>query len=273
MKLQTIVEITPPRKQISYENGRLLFIGSCFTENIGNLATAYKFPMVQNPCGIAYNPISVANTVAFITGNRQLQETDFVLHNDLWHSWQHHGRFSHKDFATLQANCEKEITEGQKHLAKASHIFLTLGTAWVFTHKKTAEVVNNCHKVPATEFERQRLELSEVIATLETAIQQIKTVNPEVEIVFTVSPVRHKKDGFHENQVSKAVLLLAISKLKEKYGDVGYFPAYEIVMDELRDYRFYAEDYCHLNSQGVQYIWERFLDENIRILSKKHYAK
>ncbi len=273
MKLQTIVEITPPCKQISYENSRLLFIGSCFTENIGNWAASYKFPTVLNPCGIAYNPISAANTIAFITGNRKLEENDFILHNDLWHSWQHHGRFSHKDLATLQVNCEKEIVEGQKQLATASHIFLTLGTSWVFTHKKTAEIVNNCHKVAASEFEQRKLELSEVVETLGTAIQQIKKQNSTAEIIFTVSPVRHKKDGFHENQVSKAILLLAISKLQETYNDVGYFPAYEIVMDELRDYRFYAEDYCHLNSQGIQYIWERFVATYITPNSQAYFPQ
>lgn len=257
MKLQTIVDIDSPKNLISHKSS-LLFIGSCFAENMGNRVLAYKFPTVINPCGIAYNPISIANSIALVSKNKMMKEEDFVFHNELWHSLHHHGRFSHSDLDNIKKTIQKEIDIAFKQLCSATHIFLTLGTAWVFEYKKNKEVVNNCHKLPANNFERHKLSLEEIILRLQIAVQQIREHNHSAEIIFTVSPVRHTKDGLHENQLSKAALLLGVEHLQQMDNSIGYFPAYEIAMDELRDYRFYAEDFAHLNELGINYIWERF---------------
>lgn len=268
MKLQTVVDIPPPQRHLSHESS-LLFIGSCFAENIGNLLFDYKFATVINPCGIAYNPASVANCIAFITGKRQLKDKDLLFHNGLWHSLHHHGRFSHQTQAVLKENSRQELALAQKQLRTASHIFLTLGTAWVFKDKATKQIVNNCHKLPAKDFDRFRLGVQDSVNCLQTAIENIRACNASAEIIFTVSPVRHLKDGLHENQLSKASLLLTIAQLEETNQSVSYFPAYEIAMDELRDYRFYGEDLSHLNKLGIQYIWERFANSYIAEQSQK----
>lgn len=259
MKLQTTVNISPPKHLISHES-KLLCIGSCFAENIGRLLQTHKFHTLLNPCGIAYNPASIATSIALVTGNKDLHERDFVFHNNLWHSLHHHGRFSNQEQQKLKSQIQEEIKAASQHLKNCSHIFLTLGTAWTFTHNETSQIVNNCHKLPAQYFERSKLSIEKIITSLQTAIRQIREQNKEAEIIFTVSPVRHIKDGLHENQLSKAALLLAIEELQKEDATLNYFPAYEIAIDELRDYRFYAEDYTHLNKLGTQYIWEKFIE-------------
>ncbi|PVX52224.1 GSCFA family protein [Balneicella halophila] len=263
MNLQTTVDIQQPKSRISHLDS-LLFIGSCFAENIGNKTLAYKFKTVINPCGIAYNPISATNTIALISKNKCLKENDFVFNDDLWHSLHHHGRFSQQELDKTKTLIAEEIKQGYNQIVVASHIFLTLGTSWVFEHIATEQVVTNCHKLPAKHFRRRKLSIQEVTNALQTAIHQIRELNSTAEIIFTVSPVRHLKDGLHKNQLSKATLLLGIEKLQQVDKTIGYFPAYEIAMDELRDYRFYAQDFTHLNELGTNYIWERFCETYIK---------
>lgn len=262
MKLQTTVDIKAPAKLIDYQS-QLLLIGSCFTENIGKQLQLYKLPTLLNPCGIAYNPISVTNSIKFLTNKKKLSDADCIFHNEFWHSLHHHGTFSRKHKKDLLVTVNQQIAYGQKILKKATHIFITLGTTWVFQHIATKQIINNCHKLPARDFKRQKLSLQKTIAALEEIITEIRNVNTTIEIVFTVSPIRHQKDGLHENQLNKASLLLAIEEIQQKYAAVMYFPAYELAIDELRDYRFFAADFCHLNDLGTQYIWERFCESYI----------
>ncbi len=272
MKLQTKVKIKEPQNKISHAKSSLLFVGSCFSENIGNLLKNYKFKTLINPCGIAYNPVSVANSLALATGDKKIdKDNDLVFYDEKWHSLHHHGRFSHKEKEILLSTIKKELEQARNELAKLSHIFITLGTAWVFEHKKTKQIVNNCHKLTAELFGRKRLSLDETISALLSVIELIRKQNPNIEIIFTLSPIRHLKDGLHENQLSKATLLLAIESLKKKYNNISYFPAYEIALDELRDYRFFAEDMCHLNALGIGYISELFLEHYITQESKKQF--
>ncbi len=270
MILQTKTEIAKPTQLIDFQS-KILMIGSCFAENIGQILQTYKFSTIINPCGIAYNPASISKSIDLVITPNHLNESDFIFHNNLWNSLHHHGRFSHTNKNILLKNIEKELVATRENINEFSHIFFTLGTAWVFEHKETQQIVNNCHKIPANAFNRKRLSITESITVLGTAIKQIRQQNPKVTIIFTVSPVRHLKDGLHENQLSKATLLLAISALQEQYENIGYFPAYEIAADELRDYRFFGEDLCHLNNLGVQYIWERFAENYIKTESRVHF--
>ncbi len=270
MKLQTNVEIAAPKRRIDFSS-KLLMIGSCFTENIGRILEDYKFPVFLNPCGIAYNPVSVCNSISFLTGSKKLKTADLVFNNDLWHSLHHHGSFSDRKKEEVENKITLKIAQGKHCLKNATHIFLTLGTAWVFEHIATRQIINNCHKIPAKEFQRKRLSVQEITDILEQSISEIQQLNPTAEIIFTVSPVRHKKDGFHENQLSKATLLLAIAELQKKDSGIGYFPAYEIVLDELRDYRFFAEDFCHLNELGSTYVWEKFAANYIEKEAQLHF--
>lgn len=270
MKLQTNVAIHAPAKKIDHQS-KLLLIGSCFTEHIGQKLKSHKFPCFLNPCGIAYNPVSVANSIKFISDKKILKDADIIFYNELWHSLHHHGCFSAQEQTALRSNISLHTAQGNAFLKSATHICITLGTAWVFEHIETQQIVNNCHKLPAQNFRRYRLSVAATTQVLEESIAAIRSINPTATLVFTVSPVRHQKDGLHANQLSKSILLLAIEHLQQKQKDIHYFPAYELVMDELRDYRFYAEDLCHLNALGIEYIWEKFATHFISSESQLHF--
>lgn len=270
MKLQTKVDIPRPESKITHQS-KLVMIGSCFAENMGILLQKYKFETLINPCGIAYNPLSVAHSIALSLGSKELQDDDFVFHNEKWHSLHHHGRFSSKDKVQMRENIAKELHKAKQQIESATHLFITLGTAWVFEEVNNRKVVNNCHKLPAHRFQRYRLSIYEIVLALENIHQMVKSANPNASIIFTVSPIRHLKDGANENQLSKASLLLAVDMLRKEKGGVNYFPAYELVMDEMRDYRFYAEDMTHLNNIGVHYIWKSFSENYIAEESLQHF--
>lgn len=271
LKLQTVAEIDTPVQTLEYDSS-ILLVGSCFTEHIGQLLARYKFDTVLNPCGIVYNPLSVENSLSLVLGKEKLQENDFIFHNGMWHSMFHHGSYSHAKREKLLVNTEKDMTLAKKKLLNASHVFLTLGTAWVFEFVDTRRIVSNCHKLPANRFRHYRLTQKEVCESLQRGIEMIREVNPSAEVVFTVSPIRHLKNGTHGNQLSKATLLLGIDEVVSKENKVGYFPAYEIVMDELRDYRFFAEDMSHLSPIAVQYIWERFCEHYVTEESRQYFS-
>jgi hypothetical protein len=235
-------------------------MGSCFTENVGNRMAVLKYVVDINPFGILYNPVSVANGLRILLQGKEFTISDLIQSDGLWHSFSHHGRFSfHNDKETLEA-INNRIKVSSEFLKEAGFLFITFGTAWIYKYKKTGQPVSNCHKIPAKEFERQRLSVSKIVAEYKELFAEIRQINPSLKVVFTVSPIRHWKDGAVENQRSKAILLLAIDELIHEFGDdfCSYFPAYEIVMDELRDYRFYAEDMIHISDVAVDYIWEKF---------------
>mgnify|MGYP004702304183 CR=1 FL=1 len=258
-KFQTLVEVPKYRWQTGYSQ-KIVFMGSCFTENIGIRMEILKYNVDINPFGILYNPVSVAKGLRILLQQKEFTMEDLVLNNGLWHSFSHHGRFSSADENETLEQINSRIKSSADFLKNAGFLFITFGTAWVYKFKKTGLPVSNCHKMHATQFERARLDVDEIFDDYRELLIEMNKINPSLKVVFTVSPIRHWKDGAIENQRSKAVLLLAIDKLINEFGDdyCDYFPAYEIVMDELRDYRFYAGDMNHISDVAVEHIWEKF---------------
>jgi hypothetical protein len=259
MKFRTEINIEFSYKSISYED-KIMLLGSCFSENIGELFSINKFNVNINPFGIAYNPLSICKSISFLIDNKSFSEKDLFFDNGLWKSFSHHGSFSDASKLICLEKINQRIRQGSEHLQKASFLIITLGTAWVYELKTTKEIVNNCHKLSEKTFNRRRLSVKEIENCFNDLIPTLKQINPNLELIFTVSPIRHWKDGAHENQLSKSCLLLAIEELQKKFNFIHYFPAYEIVMDELRDYRFYAEDMLHPNKIAIDYIWEKFTE-------------
>lgn len=251
----------------------LMSIGSCFSEHIGERLLNYKFPIVINPHGILFNPISIADSLTQIIHNQSFSESDIFYHNNRWQSFYHHGRFAKADKNDCLNEINTSIQSAHQQIQNLDYLLLTFGTANVFEHKKTGQIVANCHKVPNTEFERKRLTIAEITTAFEPIFSQLKTINPNLKIILTVSPVRHIRDGLVENQRSKSTLLLAIDELTKAYDFVTYFPSYELVIDDLRDYRFYKEDMIHPSKVAVDYVWNHFANayfsENTRQINQQ----
>ncbi|MDD4108126.1 MAG: GSCFA domain-containing protein [Prolixibacteraceae bacterium] len=273
-KFHTAVEIPGFNWQTGYRN-KNIFLGSCFTEHIGGKMNEYKYPADINPFGILYNPLSISNGLKILLKKKIFSKDDLIHQNGLWHSFSHHSRFSSPDANHTLANINQRIESSAQFLKSANFLFLTFGTAWIYEYRITGTVVSNCHKIPDKEFKRFRLTPSEIIDEYKSLLPEIWKLNPGLKIVFTISPVRHWKDGAIENQRSKATLLLAAEIIIKGFetDKCNYFPAYEIMMDELRDYRFYEEDMIHLSTSAINHIWSIFentlIDQESRELSKK----
>ena len=265
MKLYTSVDIAASEKKIRYSD-KILLLGSCFADNIGAKFEEHYFQTTINPYGTLYNPASIALS---ITDSRcPTADTRIIHHNGLWHSMMHHGTFSGVDKKEVMARCEQSREQLQGALNEASTIVVTFGTAWVY--EMNGEVVANCHKIPANRFVRRCMTVQEIVDMWQSIVDSM----PTKHWIFTVSPIRHIKDGLHANQVSKAILLQAVEVLTAKRSNspvggltsdsaqrgLSYFPSYEIMIDELRDYRFYAEDMVHPSNVAVEYIWQRFVE-------------
>lgn len=249
----------------------MMLMGSCFTENIGQKLLDQKFDVDMNPFGILYNPESIANSLNILLEKRIFTEDDLFQDHGLWNSFYHHSRFSDIDCNTALQKINERIASSIEFLKTADFLIITFGSAWVYEFKETGNIVSNCHKVPASEFNRFRLGVYEITENYHELLEQIWKINPNLKVIFTVSPIRHWKDGAVENQLSKATLLLAIDQLIRGFGNqvCGYFPSYEIMMDELRDYRFYAEDMLHLTPVATDYIFDRFSKVMITSESKE----
>jgi hypothetical protein len=259
MNFRTTFDIPPDPTGLTYQMP-VMMLGSCFSDNIGKKLTAHKFNVHSNPYGVIYNPYSIQQVLKHMLGDYQLNDTNFVFHNEQWHSYLHHGSFSETKKEALTQKIAETRNTGAQWLQKTRFLFITFGTAWVYQLKKTRQIVANCHKVPAAEFHRFRLSTCDITDEFSLLIQRLESINPDLKIVFTLSPVRHMKDGAMENQLSKSILNVAIHDLVAQYEQCSYFPSYELVMDDLRDYRFYAPDMTHLTEQAVAYIYKRFLD-------------
>ena len=258
MNLQTKITVAAPDFSIDY-NSRLMMLGSCFAENMGSKFSYYKFDVDVNPCGIIYNPLSVANVLRLLVEGKRFEKNDLREVGGKWVSLFHHGAFSSADPDECLHRINDRLTKATGELRTLDLLVITWGTAWVYKYIPENIIVSNCHKIPSREFERSRLSVEDIVKEYVELIERLREINPGLRILFTVSPIRHWKDGAHGNQLSKATLLLAIDRLREEIQHVYYFPAYEIVLDELRDYRFYAEDMLHVSGFTVDYIWERFL--------------
>lgn len=268
-KFQTIVEVPKFKWETEYSK-KNMFLGSCFTENVGNRMVNLNYNIDINPFGILYNPVSVANGIQILLDEKEFKKTDLIHHDGLWHSFFHHGKFSFSDENKTLETINKRIKTSAKYLKTADFLFITFGTAWIYKYKTTGKTVSNCHKISSTHFDRARLSVSEIVELFQKLLKAIQKINPELKIIFTVSPIRHWKDGAVENQRSKATLLLAIDQIiKNSKSTCAYFPSYEIVMDELRDYRFYAEDMLHISDVAINHIWEKFEQALIENESRK----
>lgn len=254
---RTPVPVPASDKKIDYSS-RIMFMGSCFSEYMGQNLENARFSIDNNPFGIVYNPLSVKQQLERLIHGKGYVEDDLFLHQGTWRSFEHHSRFSDADKSGCLNKINDRFTVSKEFLKTADFLFLTFGTSWVYYLKSTGQVVSNCHKVPDKEFTRKMAAVDEIVTAYEKLIPAILKFNPNLTIVFTVSPIRHWKDGAHGNQLSKSVLLLSFDALTQKYPQTFYFPSYEIVMDELRDYRFYAEDMLHPSQVAINYIWDKF---------------
>jgi hypothetical protein len=244
--------------KLNYQS-KSLFIGSCFTENIGNYLKDLKFQITINPTGIIYNPVSICECIGFLLKGKQMEANDLGFYNDTWFSFMHHSRYSDPDKNVCLNKMNEDLKMASGFLQQADFLFITLGSAFIYTHNESKEVVANCHKFPASTFSKSILNAKSIVSCFEKTLNDLGKVNPNVRTIFTVSPVRHWNDGAIENQHSKSVLITAIHELILKHKNCSYFPAYELMMDDLRDYRFYAEDMLHPNNTAIEYIRDKFI--------------
>lgn len=258
MKLLTEVSLPEYPFTLNHRSP-LMMLGSCFTENIGRLMERYLFPVNINPFGVTYNPLSVQKGLEALVQKKLYTAEDLDHYNEQWFSFDHATAFSSSHREVTLEKINKSFIEAKEALKQAQVLILTWGTSWVYRYNATGRVVCNCHKIPSREFTRSRLSSQEILTAYESLLPLLFEFNKDLKIIHTVSPVRHWKDGAHGNQLSKAALLLAGDALQEKFPErFFYFPSYEIVMDELRDYRYYAEDMLHTSEQATRYIWEKF---------------
>lgn len=258
IKLNTPIPVIEQYPKIEYDS-KIVQLGSCFAENIAKKLQYFKFQHVSNPFGILFHPKAIETLLWMTVNQEKYTKDDLFKFNDLWHSFDAHSSLSHREADTVLKSLNQGTADLLISLQSASHICITLGTAWVYRLKSIDLTVANCHKVPATEFSKEILTVNEINTSLRNCIDLIRQVNPQSSVVFTLSPVRHKKDGFVENNRSKAHLLSAIHRIVQNDDSLHYFPSYEIVMDELRDYRFYKSDMLHPSDTAIQIIWERFV--------------
>ncbi|MBK8658116.1 MAG: GSCFA domain-containing protein [Bacteroidetes bacterium] len=235
---------------------RLMFIGSCFSENIGRRFQQARFTATINPFGQQYNPASIAQSIELLLRGKEFTASDLFFYNEQYHSFAHHGSFSRSTVEETLELINAKFWEAATQIKTASVLYLTPGTSHVFRWKSSGEIVSNCHKLPGHQFEQQIMTPQDIYSSWQKAIAALREVNPALKIVFTVSPVRYLANGAYQNSVSKAHLFAAIFQLHQELPNTCYFPAYELMMDDLRDYRFYAEDMIHPNAIAIDYVWQ-----------------
>ena len=254
MKFRTEIEVAPLAEGLEY-GAKIFALGSCFAENISERLKRAKFSIASNPFGILFNPASIAAAIDRLADARSFAVCDITAGKEGYFSFDAHSSLDGKTHTEAFGNLNKAVAQGAKALAEADWVILTFGTAWVYEHE--GRVVANCHKQPASQFERRRLSVAEIVERYSRLFEGILR---DKRVILTVSPVRHIGDGLQENSVSKATLRLAVEELVAKYENAHYFPSYEILIDDLRDYRYYADDLAHPSNMAVDYVWERFCD-------------
>ncbi len=262
MNLQTKIPLEKKSKNLIDYKSNILLLGSCFSENIGDKLAYFKYKSFQNPFGILFHPKAIGTLIENAVNKKDYSEKDIFFHNEQWHCFEAHSKLSNPSKDIVLNDLNKQIKLTNKHIQESTHIIITLGTAWVYRYNETNSIVTNCHKVPQKQFSKELLSVDAISKSLSNLVSLVKGVNTNVTVLFTVSPVRHIKDGFVENMQSKAHLITAIHQFINRNGSLSeaeaYFPSYEIMMDELRDYRFYADDMIHPNQTAINYIWEKF---------------
>jgi hypothetical protein len=258
MNFTTKISIAKSTNPIDYDS-KIISLGSCFAENIGKKFQYFKFQITTNPFGIIFNPFSIKNLIDRIVNKQQFSENDIFFLNDSWHCFEVHSELSHPNKEEFLRNLNALIESTHTQLTKSTHVIITYGTSWIYRNKSTKSIVANCYKVSQNQFEKELLSTQIIEESIRNTIETIQKVNPNCHFILTISPVRHIKEGFVENQRSKAHLISAIHNLQHASHNSNYFPSYEIMMDELRDYRFYAEDMLHPSQVAIDYIWKRFM--------------
>lgn len=263
MNLQTKIPIKEKSKNPIDYHSNMLLLGSCFVENIGAKLNYFKFQNVQNPFGILFHPKAIETLVTNAVNQKKYSEEDIFFHNEQWHAYDAHSALSSSSKEALLNSLNEQIRLTHQYLKKSTHIVITLGTSWVYRHIESNTIVANCHKVPQNKFKKELLSIESISKSLKNILSSIRNLNHNTSILLTISPLRHLKDGFIENTRSKAHLISAIHDLIDSQSiientQLAYVPSYEIMMDELRDYRFYAEDMIHPSQLAIDYVWERF---------------
>lgn len=270
MELQTKIPLTPSNNPIDYQC-KLVLLGSCFVENIGAKLDYFQFQQMQNPFGILFHPLAIENLVQRAIEGKTYQQAEIFEQDGIWRCFDAHSDLRSDNPEALLHLLNQRLKETKESLETASHIIVTLGTAWVYEHNSSGKTVANCHKVPQKQFTKKLLSVAEIELSIQNLMSLIQRVNSSAQIIFTISPVRHLKDGFVENQRSKAHLITAVHSVlssRAQSRELHYFPSYEIMMHELRDYRFYGTDMVHPNQLAVDYIWEKF--KSVWIFSKAY---
>lgn len=266
MQFRTILPIEIPnfwkQNRIDYSS-ELLLLGSCFAENIGKKFEYFKFKNTINPFGIIFNPISIEKLIERVVSKNYYKEEDIFFYNDLWHCFEVHSELSNPNKEDFLKELNDIIEKTHFQISNLSHLQITYGTSWVYRHLESNETVANCHKVPQKQFVKELLPIEEIQKSIQKSILSVQKINANCQFIFTISPVRHIKDGFVENSVSKAHLISAIYNSQLTKCNSCYFPSFEIIMDELRDYRFYSQDMLHPNQTAIDYIWQRFAENYI----------
>ena len=260
MKLQTHISLSKNIKNLIDYNSKVILLGSCFSDNIGKKLRYHKFQSVLNPFGILFHPKAIESVIKNAITKKEYSEEDVFFFNERWQSFTTHSKLSasSKEEALNQLNQASALINTA--LKSSTHIIITLGTSWVYRFLASGKIVANCHKVPQHKFKKELLPITEINKSLSSIISLVRKVNPNINFIFTISPVRHLRDGFIENQQSKSHLISALHQIIKNQKNIFYFPSYEIMMDELRDYRFYKEDMIHPNQIAINYIWEKFYE-------------
>lgn len=285
MDFRTVIKPAPATVRIDHSSG-VVMLGSCFSDNIGRRLLDGLFDVDVNPMGTLYNPASIASALDDIMARREFAAADLFEHDGRWHSFAHHSRFSGTDPEKVLRGINSRLRTAHDNLRRAGVLIVTFGTAWIFTLRATRRVVSNCHKLPSAMFIRSRMSVDDIVKLWQPLLQRLREFNPSLQVIFTVSPIRHLADGAHGNQLSKATLLLAVDSLIETASSVmpsevvcpdgsillidpvppmavEYFPAYEALMDDLRDYRFYAADMTHSSETAVDYVYSLFAESHM----------
>ena len=257
MKLQTQISLAKQAPAIDYDS-KVFLLGSCFAENIADKFSYYKFQHKVNPLGILFHPLAILDLLKKAQDRIDYSEKELFFSNGYWQSYSAHSRLNNASKTEMLEQLNFAVHSTKEQIEGASHVVLTFGTAWVYTHIQSQRIVANCHKQSQKEFEKSILSIDQLNEIFESIVLILKSFNPELTIIFTISPVRHLKDGFIENNHSKSQLISALHPIINKTKNASYFPSYELVMDELRDYRFYKEDMVHPNQLAIDYIWEKF---------------
>ena len=258
MKLQTKIPLKPVENDAIDYHSKILLIGSCFSEHMGNKFAQLKFNCLSNPFGILFHPKAIENLLQRSLRKSYYSAEDFIHNNELYHCFDAHSNLSQPSSKNLEEHLNTQLDTTAAFCADASHVVLTFGTAWVYHHVERNLLVANCHKLPQGHFKKMLLSVDAIQNSILNSCRILRELNPEVHVILTVSPVRHLKDGFVENSRSKAHLLAALHQVAETEAQISYFPSYELLMDELRDYRFYKSDMLHPNTLAIAYIWDKF---------------